>query len=114
MFHLSPPHSSLHAPSIYLVSALEFRDIPGQVELTTGDVALFILHREKSSREKRKGQFPAILVNLLGAEKDAGSKRARSVRGNGIAVRQMSWNVGGERGLSGNLAHFVAAIHQLK
>lgn len=36
------------------------------------------------------------------------------MRGNGIEVRQLSWNGGGERGVSGNLAHFIAAMHQMK
>lgn len=46
-------------------------------------------------------------MNLVGAEKGAGSTRAKSMRGNGVAVRQMSRNVGGERGMSENLACFI-------
>lgn len=75
---------------------------------------LFSLHREKSSRKKNNGQFPAILVNFIGAEKDAGNTRAKSMRGTGMVVRQMSQNVGGEREVSGNFTHFIAAIHQIK
>lgn len=52
-------------------------------------------------------------MNLVGAEKDAGNTRARSVRRNGIAGG-IAQNVGGERGVSGNLAHFIVTIHQIK
>lgn len=73
--------------------------------------------QEEKYQRKKRGQIPATSVKLVGAEKDAGSTRARSMRGNGIAVRHMSWNVGEKRGMSGNLAHFIAAIirsHYLK